>query len=85
MQTAEHRLGMLDSFIGLQGLIVKMRHLDATPPTVFAPELQGTEPSNVFRVVEHPANDGLLLLHLHGEPGQDDLLEHDAIRLAAQQ
>jgi hypothetical protein len=42
------------------------RLLDAAPPAVLGPQLEGLEPPDVLRVEEHEPNDGLPLVHSVG-------------------
>jgi hypothetical protein len=54
-------------------------HLDAAPPAVLGPELQGAEPAHIFRIMEHPADHGFPLVDFDWKAGQDDLLQHHSV------
>ena len=73
---------------GLAGISFRLyaipfTHLYAAAASILGPKVQGTEPSNIVRVVEHPANHSLIFVDLYREARQHHFLQHYAVWIAA--
>ena len=59
--------------------------LDPPSTTILGPQLQGLEPADILRVVEHPPHHCLLLVNLHRVARQHNLLQNYSIWITAAQ
>jgi hypothetical protein len=60
-------------------------YLDLAAAAVLRPQVDRTEPTDVLRVVEHPAHHRLLLMHLDRVPREHHLLQDYPVWVAAPQ